>query len=121
MSNILFDTEVTQVYHGNVEIPVLPSQYEYIPNEDQVYTIQLQKKNQTLPNTYKITPKIVRTNSGILKRPSPIPAKYAPTTNTGSSDADVKGILVIASILIILVAKLMGTCTSLSITSVTPQ
>ena len=64
MSNILFDTEVTQVYHGNVEIPVLPSQYEYIPNEDQVYTIQLQKKNQTLPNTYKITPKIVRTNTG---------------------------------------------------------
>ena len=63
MSNILFDTEVTQVYHGNVEIPVLPSQYEYIENEDQVYTIQLQKKNETSA-TYKITSKIVGTNTG---------------------------------------------------------
>ena len=68
-----------------------------------------------------IIPKIVSIKEDMLNNPSPIPVKQAATTNTGNIDAEVNGIRVIASPFIILVANLIGTLTSSSITSVTPQ
>ena len=54
-------------------------------------------------------PKIVSINNVMLNNPSPSQAKYAPTTKTGSKDADVNGILVIAKPFINFVENLIGT------------